>query len=116
LNPDSRAQVLEDSELLESVYRSAALQGDTEAPLNAEDEVDFHFVCFARSKSGVLYELDGDRKGPVPTNVVMKDDEDVLCKAGVRLIRRFMEKEGESGSFGLMALVEKFAGQYSAPD
>ena len=76
-------------------------------PLNAEDEVDFHFVCFARSVSGGLYELDGDKKGPVLTDLEIIADGDVLCEAGVELIRGFMEKEGESGNFGLMALVER---------
>ncbi|KAI0346890.1 cysteine proteinase [Trametopsis cervina] len=63
--PEDRALVLEDSAELEKVYTAAALQGDTAPPDNAEDEVDFHYICFARSnKSGKLYELDGDKWGP----------------------------------------------------
>ena len=37
----------------------------------AEDEVDFHYVCFVKSsKTGHLYELGGDRKGPVDHGIL----------------------------------------------
>ena len=58
LAPDDRAKAIEDSEEIESAYRIAALQGDSEVPENAEDEVDFHYdyVCFVKSsKTGHLY-------------------------------------------------------------
>jgi ubiquitin carboxyl-terminal hydrolase L3 len=46
LKPEERALVLEDSKELESAYTSVATEGDTQAPENAEDEVDFHYICF----------------------------------------------------------------------
>lgn len=47
-------------------YKTVALQGDSEVRANPEDEVDFHYVCFVKShRNDHLYELDGNRKGPV---------------------------------------------------
>jgi ubiquitin carboxyl-terminal hydrolase L3 len=68
LPPQERALVLEGSEELEHMYKIAAEQGDSRVPDNAEDEVDFHYVCFVKShKSGRLYELvsDGSEVGRV---------------------------------------------------
>ncbi|KAF6229421.1 hypothetical protein HO133_007537 [Letharia lupina] len=52
-------------------YRTAALQGESDVPENAEDEVNIRYVCFVKSsKTGHLYELDGDRKGPVDHGIL----------------------------------------------
>ncbi|KAL9069630.1 MAG: hypothetical protein Q9161_005429 [Pseudevernia consocians] len=42
LAPADRAKAIEISEEIESAYCTVALQGDSEVPENAEDEVDFH--------------------------------------------------------------------------
>ena len=44
--PADRAKISEDSEEIESAYRTAALQSDSEVPKNAEDEVDLHYVLY----------------------------------------------------------------------
>lgn len=104
--PEDRALVLQDSVELEKVYTAAALQGDTAPPDNAEDEVDFHYICFARSKSGKLYELDGDKWGPVDLGVVLAEDEDLLSERVLDVIRVRIAKTEHGESFALMALAD----------
>lgn len=105
LKPLDRAQILENDDELESAYASVALQGDSKAPENPEEDADFHYVCFVKShKDGHLYELDGDRKGPVDRGP-LASDEDVLAECGLSVIREFIQREdaGETG-FSLLVL------------
>lgn len=106
LTPDESSLVLENSTELENAYAEVAAQGTSTAPDDAHDEVDFHYVCFVKSyKSGRLYELDGDRKGPIDRGVVLGPEEDVLAPVGRDIIRQYMEREGGATKFSLMALV-----------
>ena len=109
LAPLERAKVLEDSEALESAYKTVALQGDSAVPESPEDEVDYHYVCFVKSsKNGHIYELDGDRKGPIDHGSVRSGDDggDVLDQAGLKIVRSFMDREkGGNLNFNLLALV-----------
>lgn len=97
--------MLEDDAELESAYRMVALQGDSEVPQNPEDEVDFHYVCFVRShRDGHLYEMDGDREGPVDRGSLAAE-EDVLAERSLNVIRDFMKREdGLNASFNLLVL------------
>lgn len=97
--------MLEDDAELESAYRMVALQGDSEVPQNPEDEVDFHYVCFVRShRDGHLYEMDGDRKGPVDRGSLAAE-EDVLAERSLSVIRDFMKREdGLNASLNLLVL------------
>ena len=105
LQPDERAKILEDSEEVESAYATVARQGDSEVPENPEDEVEFHYVCFVRSpKSGHIYELDGDRKGPIDRGK-FEGAEDMLSEGCLNLVRDFITKEKGNLNFSLMALV-----------
>lgn len=106
LEPSDRAKVIESSEEIESAYRTVALQGDSDVPEDAEAEVDFHYVCFVKSsKSGHLYELDGDRKGPVDHGA-LESDADVLSDRGLGIIQKFIRREeGANVNFSLLALV-----------
>lgn len=105
LQPDERAKILEDSEEIESAYATVARQGDSEVPENPEDEVEFHYVCFVRSsKSGHIYELDGDRKGPIDRGK-FESAEDMLSEGCLDLVRDFITKEKGNLNFSLMALV-----------
>ena len=52
-----------------------------------------------------MYELDGDRKGPIDRGLVLKAEEDVLRPGGLDVIRQYIEREGSNPSFSLMALV-----------
>lgn len=103
--PRQRAQALECDEKLERVYAEVAVKGDTEAPANAEDVVDFHYIAFAKSHiNGHLYQLDGDRKRPIRLDL-LDDGEDVLSEKCLTVIRRMMTGDGDSPNFSLMALV-----------
>jgi ubiquitin carboxyl-terminal hydrolase L3 len=109
LTPDSDelAQALEKNEGLEVAYAEVASKGDTEAPLNAEDEVDYHYIAFVKStKDNHLYQLDGDRKRPIDLGVLAAD-EDVLSEKCLGVIRGMMASEEDNLNFSLMALVEQ---------
>ncbi|KAH7389437.1 ubiquitin carboxyl-terminal hydrolase, family 1 [Phaeosphaeria sp. MPI-PUGE-AT-0046c] len=108
-SPRERTLALETSEELESAYATAAKQGDSTAPANAEDEVDFHFVCFAKSnKNAHVYELDGDRKGPIDRGALLGPNDDMFAEGVLGIVREFIQRErGESSGFSLMALVPR---------
>ena len=105
LEPKARAQLLEGSVELEEAHREAAMQGDSVVPENAEDEVDYHYICFVKSrKDGHLYELDGDKKGPIDMGPM--DGEDLLEGPGQGAIRACVNAEqGANAGFALLALV-----------
>jgi ubiquitin carboxyl-terminal hydrolase L3 len=104
LQPKERALALEDDEVLERVYAEVARRGDTEAPANPEDEVDFHYITFIKSHiDGHLYQLDGDRKRPLKL-ALLDHGEDVLSEKCLDVIRGMMT-EGNDLGFSLMALV-----------
>jgi ubiquitin carboxyl-terminal hydrolase L3 len=106
LGPDARAQLLYESEALESAHRAAASEGDTSAP-SADDSVDLHFVCFVKSKDNHLWELDGRRKGPLDRGL-LSQDEDVLSDKALDLgPKAFMAREAAGGDlrFSLISLV-----------
>ncbi|EUC36093.1 hypothetical protein COCCADRAFT_2821 [Bipolaris zeicola 26-R-13] len=103
---DELSRALENSKELEKAYADAAIQGDTDAPVNAEDEVDYHYVAFVQSsKSGHLYQLDGDRKRPIDLGT-LETDEDVLGSKCLDVIRNMVALENNNVNFSLMALVE----------
>lgn len=98
--------MLEQSEELEAAYATVAAQGTSSVPENAEDDVDFHYVCFIKSKvNNRLYELDGDLPGPVDRHIALGTDDDVLAAKSLDLIRSYLEQGGGNASFNLMALV-----------
>lgn len=105
LTPIGRSKILESSEAVEEAYKEVALQGDSEVPANAEDEVDYHYVCFVKShRNNHLYELDGDRKGPIDRGI-LGADEDVMSHDGLNVIREYLQREnGENPNFSLLAL------------
>jgi ubiquitin carboxyl-terminal hydrolase L3 len=106
LSPDERFSVLENSAELEDAYATVAQQGTSRVPDNAEDEVDFHYVCFVKSPmNGRSYELDGDRRGPIDRGLVLGPGEDVLAPGGVDVIRGYMERERGNLGFNLIALM-----------
>jgi len=107
LAPHDRALALEDSKDLEEAHAEAAKQGDSAVPANAEDEVEFHYVCFVQShKNGRVYELDGDKKGPVDSGCTLHDDDDLLSENALKLVRDFIRREKDQNvNFSLLALV-----------
>jgi ubiquitin carboxyl-terminal hydrolase L3 len=108
LDTRGRALALEGSEELALAHKTAALQGDTEAPQDPEDEVDYHYICFVPSQGdSYIYELDGDCKGPIKTNVKLDAGEDILSDKALNLVRAYIDREnGLNVGFNLMALVQ----------
>ena len=106
LKSADRALALEQNDALESAYREAALQGDSEVPASAEDEVDFHYVCFVMShKNGYLYQMDGDRKGHIEKGP-LGPDEDLFAGRTLDIVKQFVQRENDGNlNFGLLALV-----------
>lgn len=102
---EEAAKYLEESEELKKAYHAVALQGSTSPPPNAEDEVDYHYLCFARGDDGAsLYELDGDRKGPIK-RCSLPPESDMLSEQVLNVIRSYLQaEEGGSLRFSLMAL------------
>lgn len=108
-----RAKVLEDSDGFEKAHVEAAQLGDTTAPARKAPGVHSgqHFVAFTKAKDGHLWELEGDRKGPLDRGA-LKDDEDVLSSAAVEMgLGRLMRIEAEKGGdlrFSAIALAKSF--------
>ncbi|CAO2652427.1 Nn.00g007100.m01.CDS01 [Neocucurbitaria sp. VM-36] len=93
-----RAKVLEDSEEFEKAHAEAAQLGDTATPTPVSNEhTGQHFVAFVKAKDGHLWELEGDRKGPLDRGA-LKDDEDALSPAALeKSLGRLMRIESENG-------------------
>lgn len=86
------------------MYSQVARLGTSQVPEDAEEEVDYHYVCFVRSHtSGRLYELDGDRGGPRDTGFVLESD-NVATPECLSLIREYVDREDKAGHFALLAL------------
>lgn len=106
-----RAKLLETSEALERAHAVAAQEGDTSAP-EATADIDLHFVCFVKSTSGRLLELDGSRKGPIDRGLLAEDEDILSSKALDAAVRPFLKREEESGAgegrFSLIALAQGF--------
>lgn len=107
LSTTGRSLVLENSSELERAYAAAAALGDTTPPANAEDEVDFHYVCFVRSQAtGKLYELDGDKHGPLDSGILLSETEDLLSPSALDVVREFIGRSEGNLNFNLLALAE----------
>ncbi|KAI5212097.1 cysteine proteinase [Aureobasidium subglaciale] len=107
LKPAQRADLLYESQALESAHQAAATGGDTSAPA-AEDNVDLHYVCFVKSANNHLWEMDGRRKGPLDRGLLTVDDDVLSDKALDMGVRSFLKREAEAGGgdlrFSLIAL------------
>jgi ubiquitin carboxyl-terminal hydrolase L3 len=96
LKPSERADLLYESQALESAHASAASAGDTSAP-SADDKVDLHFVCFVKTEDNHLWELDGRRKGPLDRGE-LPSGEDILSENALELgVRAFLRRETAAG-------------------
>jgi ubiquitin carboxyl-terminal hydrolase L3 len=104
------ARILEGSKSLKDAYHAVAIQGDTSPPENPEDEVDYHYLCFAKDANGErLFEFDGDRSGPLE-RASLHPEEDLFSETALNVIRSYIRLEGGHNlRFGLMALAEDLA-------
>jgi ubiquitin carboxyl-terminal hydrolase L3 len=88
--------------------------GNTSVPEDAEEEVDYHYVCFIKDKNGRIIELDGDRKGPINRGALPNQDDDMLSEASTEVVRRYIEREQDQNiGFNLMALVREAGSTHS---
>ena len=72
---------------------------------DVDDDVELHYVCFVKStKDNKLYELDGNRKGPL-ARVQLSRDDDVLCDEAKAVVQGFIEREKDNVNFAMVALV-----------
>jgi ubiquitin carboxyl-terminal hydrolase L3 len=107
LPPNERPSILETSKELEQAYELVAREGSSVAPDDAEDEVDYHYVCLVRShRNGRLYELDGDRSGPIDRGDVRGPGDDLIAAGGLRVVQEYIERGKGNSNFNLMALVQ----------
>ena len=111
LKPRERATLLEESDAFEAAHVEAAVKGDT-AALSADAKVDLHYVCFVKSDENNLWEMDGDRKGPINRGA-LGPNEDVLSEKALTLgVKSFLKREEEAGGgelrFSLIALAPNF--------
>lgn len=107
MSPDERSLLVENSKRLEEAYAEVATQGSSCRLVNAEDEVDFHYICLVRShNNGHLYELDGDRKGPIDRGDVLGSD-DLLGDGALAVVQKYFGDDQGGIGFSLMALVVK---------
>jgi len=95
--------LLNESADLETINRKAAVRGSTSPP-PAEDEVDLHYVSFLRSPNGSIYEMDGDANGPVKTDIILEQDEDMLVASALECVKRCIARGDGDMNFSLLAL------------
>jgi hypothetical protein len=108
--PSQHSSFLSSSPDLETFYTTAATSGDTATPEEGE-EVDWHYTCFVPS-SQKLYELDGDRWGPLE-HAILADDESDFGEKAQGMIREYFEGSegsGKEGMFSVLALVMEESG------
>ena len=104
LDPSSRAAALEKDAELEASHTAVALKGQSAVPARPDDVVDFHYKAFVKStKSGHLFELDGDENGPIDHGPLDASD-DVLSEKALGVIRDLVQRAAGNLGFSLLAL------------
>jgi ubiquitin carboxyl-terminal hydrolase L3 len=104
MNPLERGSWLESNEEIENAHRIAEIQGQSDTPSHAEQEVDTHFTVFLPNKqSKEVLELDGRRAGPIRRGAY---DSDVSFpqKALQVIQKEFMDRNPSDIRFSIVAL------------
>ncbi|KAI4849910.1 hypothetical protein E4T44_03056 [Aureobasidium sp. EXF-8845] len=109
-SPSQRSEFLSSNTEIETLYTTAAKQGDTATP-EQDDEVDWHYTCFVPSLDDrVLLELDGDRWGPYEHTFQESDGRSFSEKARDVIKKEYFGKAeggGREGMFSVLALVRE---------
>jgi ubiquitin carboxyl-terminal hydrolase L3 len=100
--PTDRAKYLLESPDLDSIYSKAALEGSSEPP-PTDIDVEYHYICLV-NYFDYLFELDGDRNGPI-CRAHLEKDEDVLSRKGRNILKMYIDSCPE-GNFSLLALMK----------
>lgn len=109
LQMTERAAMLYHYEPFERAHKSFESAGDTPVPVG-RDHAGQHFVAFVKAE-GKLWELEGDRKGPLERGD-LAEDEDVLSPRALelglgRIIKLEKDNGGEDLRFSCIALARK---------
>ncbi|KAK8095396.1 hypothetical protein PG999_013418 [Apiospora kogelbergensis] len=109
LRMDERANMLYNNAAFEAAHKSVEALGDTSAVETAGHSGQ-HFVAFVKA-GGKLWELEGDRKGPIDRGG-LNDDEDVLSRRALemglgRIIRLGKDHDTDDVRFSCTALAHK---------
>ena len=109
-NTPQRAQILEQSEELETAHTSFAQLGQSYAPSPHEDIEVGHYLSLVKHTNPLtgktmIYELDGGRPGPVERSE-LPEGEDMLDSTALGIVQEFVTRAMESGNhnFSLAAL------------
>jgi len=106
LHPTERADLIYNSEALESAHNAAAQRGDT-APPSAGHRVPYHFIAFVKTEDNRLWELEGGWNGPIDRGTLLPHEDALSQKALDFGVRKFMEKAGGELQFSLVAVCHK---------
>jgi ubiquitin carboxyl-terminal hydrolase L3 len=106
LKPKERAELLYNSDMLEKAHKEAAQTGDSRAP-TIDEPVIYGFTAFVKGKDGHLWELEGQRKGPVDRGV-LHEVEDVLTEKALTMgpLRIINREKASEQRFSCLALVD----------
>ena len=103
-----RAEMLYNNQAFEDAHKSVEDNGDSYSDAKVKRQGG-HFVAFVKS-GGKLWELEGDRKGPLDRGS-LNDDEDVLSpralEMGIKRIIEMSNSDGEAVLFSCIALARK---------
>ncbi|KAI8869431.1 ubiquitin carboxyl-terminal esterase L3 [Ramicandelaber brevisporus] len=105
MTPVQRAERLLSDASIASVHARSAYDGQT-LPPDAEDEVDFHFVCFVE-KNDKLFELDGRFDKPIDHGKIEGGNDENgsgLLKAAAKIAKQYMQRDPDNLNFTLTAL------------
>lgn len=98
--PDQRAELLEESDALESSHQSIASEATSDVNHAANDNL--HFIALVHH-NGSLFELDGRKKQPVNHGPTTPAD---LLKDAVKVCQQFIEREPGDIRFTMLALTD----------
>jgi len=105
LDREARALALEGNQEIEKAYNEAAMEGDT-APPAVGEEVDYHYIAIAPNKTNdKIFLMDGVRKGPIDTGVMLSPGDDFFPKA-LGIVKDLISHIDGGVKFSLMALVQ----------
>ncbi|KAG7292513.1 hypothetical protein NEMBOFW57_002548 [Staphylotrichum longicolle] len=108
---DERAKMLYDNKAFEEAHQSVAGMGDTPDPgIGGREHAGQHFVAFVKA-NGHLWELEGDRNGPLDRGE-LGEHEDVLSPRALdlglkRIIKLDLDAGGRDPRFSCIALAPK---------
>lgn len=92
-----RVEIIEGSEYLKNAHESLAIQGQSTV-IGEDEHVTLHYVAWV-NKDGKLWQLDGDRDGPVLEQEGVGED---MIHEGIAAIKKYIH--GIDGQFSICAL------------